>query len=207
MHKPFPPAFLSSPCFHFFVFGVLGPRSFPSLVSVCWMFMVEVLRAASLLLSLTTLTYTSAYHLLYFIFILLFICIKIIQYIVTLYKRLNQTESPPSNYYIGGSTCMTSMYRVVHCIKYSKFFIWDKKAIFHNKWRHHQKKVIAQKSVHWYQCFQGWEWQRKKSAILVCLGINKHEMYRKLCKKNQLQIADQLSFLISVFYCLKDVWC
>ncbi len=23
-----------------------------------------------------------------------------------------QTESPPSNYYIGGSTCMTSMYRV-----------------------------------------------------------------------------------------------
>ncbi len=26
-------------------------------------------------------------------------------------------ESPPSNYYIGGSTCMTSMYRVIFCSK------------------------------------------------------------------------------------------
>ncbi len=26
---------------------------------------------------------------------------------------LSQTESPPSNHYIGGSTCMTSMYRVM----------------------------------------------------------------------------------------------
>ncbi len=29
---------------------------------------------------------------------------------------ISQTESPPSNYYIGGSTCMTSMYRVANYI-------------------------------------------------------------------------------------------
>ncbi len=170
MHKPFPPAFLSSPCFHFFVFGVLGPRSFPSLVSVCWMFMVEVLRAASLLLSLTTLTYTSAYHLLYFIFILLFICIKIIQYIVTLYKRLNQTESPPSNYYIGGSTCMTSMYRVVHCIKYSKFFIWDKKAIFHKKMAAPPKKSYSPKICTLVPMFSGMRMSKEKISYFGLFG-------------------------------------
>ncbi len=43
-----------------------------------------------------------------------------------------QTESPPSNYYIGGSTCMTSMYRVCfpHTVITSAnlldFSDWDK---------------------------------------------------------------------------------
>ncbi len=42
----------------------------------------------------------------------------LIVHIICMCHSLQQTESPPSNYYIGGSTCMTSMYRVCMCNKY-----------------------------------------------------------------------------------------
>ncbi len=54
-----------------------------------------------------------------------------------------QTDSPPSNYYIGGSTCMTSMYRVALYIARSCYVCVHQQVGQSNRMTEHTQSLIS----------------------------------------------------------------